>query len=300
MTLAFRKTDFVGGVSRAGPAANAGSAEHLSAGDFDRLAHFIHMRSGIKMPAGKNTMLEARLRRRAMALGLDSPAEYCRYIFDGGALNDEATDLIDAVTTNKTDFFREAEHFRFLAEKAAPALLAECGDLKRSPLKVWSAACSNGAEPYTLAMILSDLNPAIRSFTILATDICTVVLKTAVRGIYPASMASPIPDELRRRYLLRSKDGAADSVRVVPALRRCVRFGWLNLIETPYRTDTDMHAIFCRNVLIYFDKDTQRKVASELCRHLQPGGYLFVGHSETLSGLDLPLQQVAATIFRRL
>jgi chemotaxis protein methyltransferase CheR len=278
----------------------AGNSEHLSCHDFDRLAQFIHLRSGIKMPAGKQTMLEARLRRRILALGMASFAEYCHYLFEEGGLDEETTALIDAVTTNKTDFFREAEHFRFLTENGVPALFAECRDLRHSPLKVWSAACSNGAEPYTLAMVLSELSGSVRAFTILATDICTEVLKTAVRGIYPASMAAPIPPGLRQRYLLRSKDSAADSIRVPPQLRRSIRFGRLNLISTPYGADTSMHAIFCRNVLIYFDKHNQRKVASELCRHLQPGGFLFVGHSESLNEFDLPLRQVSATIFRRL
>ncbi len=303
MTFALRKADFkcpVSGVAIPRPGTNAAIAEHLSARDFDRLARFIHSRSGIKMPPGKKTMLEARLRRRAFALGMTSLADYCHYLFGQGGLDEEATDLIDAVTTNKTDFFREAEHFRFLTEKAVPTLLAEGGDLKRSPLKVWSAACSIGAEPYTLAMVLSEITNSVRDFTILATDICTDVLKTAVRGIYPASMAEPIPSDLRRRYILRSKDSAVDSVRVVPDLRRCVRFGRLNLTDMPYGAETNLHAIFCRNALIYFDKPTQRKVASELCNHLQPGGFLFVGHSESLTEFDLPLRQVAATIFRRL
>jgi len=282
------------------PGTSDGSAEHLSARDFDRLGQFIQLRSGIKMPAEKKTMLEARLRRRVLALQKTSLSEYCRYLFEEGGLDEEEANIIDAVTTNKTDFFREGEHFRFLTENAVPLLLAERTELRRSPLKVWSAACSNGAEPYTLAMVLSELGDAIPGFTILATDICSDVLKTAVRGIYSASMAAPIPPELRRRYLLRSKESAADSVRVVPDLRRSVQFGRLNLIAPPYGADTNMHAIFCRNALIYFDRPTQRKVAGELCRHLQPGGYLFVGHSETLTGLDLPLQQVAATIFRRL
>ena len=303
MSFALRKTDFESPVRRAAmprPGQSPASPEHLSARNFERLGQFIQLRSGIKMPADKQTMLESRLRRRVLALGMTSLAEYCHYLFEQGGLEEEATNLIDAVTTNKTDFFREGEHFRFLTENAVPLLLAERNELRRSPLKVWSAACSNGAEPYTLAMVLSELKDVIRDFSILATDICSEVLKTAVRGIYPSSMAAPIPQDLRRRYLLRSKESAADSVRIVPDLRRSVQFGRLNLIAPPYGADTNMHAIFCRNALIYFDKATQFKVARELCRHLQPGGYLFVGHSETLTGLDLPLEQVAATIFRRL
>jgi chemotaxis protein methyltransferase CheR len=277
-----------------------GSSSHLSARDFERMAQYIHSQIGINMPASKKAMLEARLRRRATTLGMHSLADYCTYIFQEGGLDDEAADLIDAVTTNKTDFFREPEHFRYLAGQGVPALLAERREPGRSPLKIWSAACSNGAEPYTLAMVLSELGSAIPGFSILATDICGEVLETAVRGIYPGSMIESIPNELRQRYLLRSKERAQDSVRIVPELRRSVRFQRLNLMKTPYRADANMHAIFCRNVLIYFDKQAQRKVAGELCRHLQRGGFLFLGHSETLTGFDLPLQQVAATIFRRI
>ena len=209
------------------PGTSPGSAEHLSARDFERLGQFIQLRSGIKMPPEKKTMLESRLRRRILALGMTSLAEYCHYLFEQRGLEEEATNLIDAVTTNKTDFFREIEHFRFLTENAVPLLLAERSELRRSPLKIWSAACSNGAEPYTLAMVLSELKDVVRDFSILATDICSEVLKTAVRGIYPSSMAEPIPHDLRRRYLLRSKESAADSVRVVPDLRRSVQFGRL-------------------------------------------------------------------------
>ncbi len=274
---------------------------HLGDRDFERLAQFIQDKSGIKMPASKKTMLEARLRRRVLSLGMGSFADYCHYLFHQGGLNTETDSLIDAVTTNKTDFFRESEHFRFLSDKAAPGLLAEFAELNRSPLKVWSAACSTGAEAYTLAMVLSEMSPALPGFSILGTDICTDVLKTAAGAIYPSSMAAPIPLPLRQRYLLRSKDPRTqDAFRIAPELRRSVRFGRLNLMDASYGVDTGMHVIFCRNALIYFDRQAQRKVTSQLCRHLTPGGYLFLGHAESVTGFDLPLQQVGATIFRRL
>ena len=150
-------------------------------------------------------------------------------------------------------------------------------------------------------MVLLELGSALPGFSILGTDICTEVLKTAARAIYPSSMAEPIPPTHRQRYLLRSKNPRArDAFRIAPEVRRFVRFGRLNLMEAPYGVDTDQHAIFCRNALIYFDRQAQRKVAAELCRNLRRGGYLFLGHSESISGFDLPLQQVAATIFRRL
>jgi chemotaxis protein methyltransferase CheR len=276
--------------------------DHLNVRDFQRLAEYIHSYSGIKMPASKKTMVEGRLRRRLRATGMGSLADYCRYLFDQGGLDEESVHLIDAVTTNKTDFFREPEHFHFLLEKALPELMAGRRTTFRSPIKFWSAASSTGAEAYTLAMLLAEViraNPGLHT-SILATDICTEVLRTAKMGIYPESMIDPVPMELRQRYLLRAKSGGRDRIRVVPELRRMVTFGRLNLMETPYDVDTDMDVIFCRNILIYFDKPTQRNVLDQLCQHLHPGGYLFLGHSETLTGFGLPLDPMATSIFRRI
>jgi chemotaxis protein methyltransferase CheR len=272
--------------------------DHLSAGDFDRLARFIHDYSGIKMPPNKKSMVEGRLRRRMRAVGVPSLASYCQYLFERNGLEDEAIGLIDAVTTNKTDFFREPDHFDFLVGQALPELTAR-GD--RRPIKVWSAACSIGAEPYTLAMVLADVtaaNPGFRA-SIFASDICTEVLETAILGIFPEAMIAPVPMDMRKRYLLRAKAGARDRVRIVPQLRAGIRFGRINLMEAPYAADSDMHVIFLRNILIYFDRPTQHKVLAQLCNHLRPGGFLFLGHSETLAGHGLPLKPVATTVFQR-
>jgi chemotaxis protein methyltransferase CheR len=274
--------------------------DHLSHHDFKLLADFIQSYSGIKMPPTKRTMVEGRLRRRVRATGQESLAGYCRYLFEQNGLDEEFVHLIDAVTTNKTDFFREPEHFQFLLEKAIPDLMAGRCVTSRSPLKIWCAASSIGAEPYTLAMLMAELHRVNHGFhsTILATDICTEVLHTAVAAIYPESMIAPVPPELRKRYLLRAKTGTRDRVRIVPELRRMVSFARLNLMETPYGVDDDMDVIFCRNILIYFDKPTQHKVLEQLCSHLRRGGYLFLGHSETLTGFGLPLEPVATSVFR--
>jgi chemotaxis protein methyltransferase CheR len=241
------------------------------------------------------------LRRRVRAVGVQSLTGYCQYLFEQNGLEGEAIHLIDAVTTNKTDFFREPDHFRFLVDQAIPELLSAQRGNSRAPIKVWSAASSIGAEPYTLAMVLAEVaaaNPNFRSL-IFASDICTEVLETAVLGIYPESMIAPVPMELRKRYLMRAKAGARDRVRIVPQLRAAITFGRINLMESPYAADSDMHIIFLRNILIYFDKPTQCKVLEQLCNHLRPGGFLFLGHSETLTGYGLPLQPVATTVFRR-
>jgi chemotaxis protein methyltransferase CheR len=273
--------------------------DHLTPRDFTRLAQFIQGYAGIKMPATKKTMVEGRLRKRAAANGFATLTEYCRHLFDRDGLGAESIHLIDAVTTNKTEFFREPDHFRYLAEIAVPERLAS---RRRPELKVWSAASSIGAEPFTLAMVLADLQPDHGSFpfSIVATDISTRVLEIAAKGIYSEQMIAPVPTDMRRRYLLRSKDRSKGLVRIVPELRRHVQFGRLNLMDTSYPLERDMDVIFCRNILIYFDKPTQQAVLERLCDHLRPGGYLFLGHSESLAGLGLPLRPAATTVFRRI
>jgi chemotaxis protein methyltransferase CheR len=266
--------------------------------DYLRLAAFIHGRAGIKMPPSKKTFLEGRLRKRLQAMGAQSFGDYCRWLFEEGGLAEEETQLIDAVTTNKTDFFREPHHFDFLLREALPKLTAEGRGLE-SPLRIWSAGCSNGAEPYTVAMICQDFlakTPRFR-FDIWATDICTRMLDDAVRAIYPHVAIEPVPMEMRKRYLLR--DDQSDEVRIAPELRRRVGFARVNMIDAQYGLQQPQDLIFCRNLIIYFDKPTQRAVLQRLCRALRPGGYLILGHSESVTGLDLPLRAVAATVFCR-
>jgi chemotaxis protein methyltransferase CheR len=277
------------------------SIDRLRQSDFRRLAAFIQDYSGIKMPPSKITMLEGRLRHRVRDTGAASLAEYCRALFDGGTLRDEAVHLIDAVTTNKTDFFREPEHFRILVRQALPTLLADRRAGTQAQLKFWSAACSTGAEPYTLAMVLADWREQHHGLriSILGTDLSTEVLSAAHRAVYPEAMIAVVPPEFRHRYLLRSRDRTRRVVRVVPELRAWMTFGRLNLMDPEYPVDHDFDVIFCRNVLIYFDKPTQRAVLLRLCQHLRPGGYLFLGHSESLAGMDLPLRSVANTVLRR-
>jgi chemotaxis protein methyltransferase CheR len=277
-------------------------SDQLSGQDFRRIASFVENYCGIKMPPTKKTMVEGRLRRRVRALGLKSLNDYCRALFDDGKLENEAVGLIDSMTTNKTEFFRELPHFRYLTEQVLPDLLS-CSPRAGldHPLKVWSAACSTGAEPYSLAMTLDDIAQSVRGFhfSVLATDISTEVLTTAVSAIYPQEMIAPIPEEMRRRYILRSRDQTRPTVRVASHIRTMVRFARLNLMDERYPVDGDMDIIFCRNILIYFDKPTQEAVVQRLSQHLRPGGYLFVGHTESIAGFKLPLHPVATAIFQR-
>ncbi|MBS0412562.1 MAG: chemotaxis protein CheR [Proteobacteria bacterium] len=285
------------GRQRRGAATPESHIDQLSGKNFRRLAEFIHGYSGIKMPATKRTMLEGRLRRRMRATRIDSLNAYCRYLFDEGGMDAEIIHLIDAVTTNKTEFFREPAHFRFLESTALPAL-ARTG---RRSIKAWSAACSTGAEPYTLAMVLEEhiRAGARQDYSILCTDLCTEVLGQAVAGVFSEAMIQPVEIELRRRYLMRARDPRRNEVRIAPELRSRLSFARLNLMDDQYPVDRDMDLIFCRNILIYFDKATQAGVLTRLCSHLRPGGYLFLGHSESIVGIDLPVSQIANTVFQR-
>ena len=275
-----------------------GERRPLDEGDFRRLAALIHGHSGIRMPPSKKTFLEGRMRRHMRRHGFADLADYCRWLFCEGGLAEDEDALIDAVTTNKTEFFRERHHFDFLAAAALPALSTR-GSGTRQPLRIWSAGCSNGAEPYSLAMVCADFagDRAGFRFEILASDISVAMLQQAMRAVYPAAAIAPVPLPQRRRYLLR--DDTSGEVRIAPELRRTVRFVHHNLMNEPYPAHLSTDIVMCRNLLIYFDRPTQRDVLNRLCRHLRPGGYLILGHSEGVVGLTLPLRAVAPTTFRR-
>ncbi|KQV38091.1 MULTISPECIES: protein-glutamate O-methyltransferase CheR [unclassified Rhizobium] len=271
--------------------------DRISKRNFDRLARYIYDYSGIKMPQSKLTMLEGRLRRRLRATGIASFDDYCDYLFNEDGIEHEAVYLIDAVTTNKTDFFRESRHFDYMAESALPAL-AKRGYRN---LRIWSSACSTGAEPYTIAMVMQDFVERRNDldYSILATDLSTDVLQTAHQGIYPADLVAPVPSEMMRKYVMRSVRPGNSEVRISPKLRSRIGFARMNLMDAKYPVGDPMHIIFCRNVLIYFDKPTQAAVLSRLTDCLIPGGYMFIGHSESITGIDLPLEQVSNTVFQK-
>jgi len=270
----------------------------MSDREFGKFSQFIESTCGIRMPDTKKLMLESRLQKRLKHLGIGTFREYYDYLVSKQGVREELVSMIDVVTTNKTDFFREAAHFAYLTETVLPKIPK---NEQQSGIRVWSAGCSSGEEPYTLAMTLSEYamhNPGCR-YSILATDICTEVLRSAHRGIYDEEKTAPIPAALKKRYLLRSKDRSRGIVRVCPELRSAVTFRRLNFMDETFDIDSSFRIIFCRNVIIYFDRDTQEVLLNKFCRHLLPGGYLFLGHSETLNGLDVPLTQVNATVYRK-
>jgi len=272
----------------------------ISSRSFDQLAEFVTSKLGIKMPESKVTMIQSRLMRRIGELGLESIEEYCEHLFSSAEAEGERVHFINAITTNKTDFFREPQHFEYLTRTALPGLTGSGGAARERRIVVWSAGCSSGEEPYTLAMVLSEYaftHPPFE-FGILATDVSTKVLQMGKEGIYARQSIDPVPPELRRKYFLQGK-AEAQSVRIKAALRRSVSFHRLNFMDADYCVREMFDVIFCRNVLIYFDRPTQQAVITKLCRNLKPGGYLFVSLSESLTGLDLPLVSLGSSSFRK-
>ena len=287
-----------------GPAELAGQVVHqehsgidISPATFARFAAYITGELGIKMPESKLTLVQSRLLKRLRELHMESLNEYGEYFFASSS-SEEREHFINAITTNKTDFFREPQHFAYFSDVVLPA--AKCTGAG-GRFQVWSAGCSSGEEPYTLAMLLAEY--ARRQcgfhFAILATDISTRILARARSGIYGKSAIVPIPPELRRKYLQYSRNHAEKLVRVIPGLREKVSFHRLNFMDPAYQIKDTFDAVFFRNVMIYFDRGTQEAVVNKICRNLAPGGYLFAGHSESLAGLDVPLKQVSTAIYRK-
>jgi chemotaxis protein methyltransferase CheR len=271
----------------------------LSENDFQAFSRYIFTQYGIKMPPVKRIMLQGRLLKRIRELNMNSYSEYKEYFFSKEGQERELLNFLNVVTTNKTDFYREPVHFAFLKDHVLPAFAESTGFTR--PFKVWSAGSSSGEEGYTIAIALNEFqqaNPRFR-YEVLGTDISSQMLQTASRGVYKESKIDMVPLELKRKYFLKSKDRENPTVRVIPELQTNLKLRYLNLMDSVYDIVDTFDVIFCRNVLIYFDRITQEKVINRLCRHLSSDGYFFIGHSESLSGMDVPLQHVKPTVFRR-
>lgn len=275
----------------------------LSERDFRRLSKFIYKECGVNLPKYKKTLLESRLHKRVRKLKIPSLEEYCNYLFSPEGMKLERSNMIDAITTNKTDFFREPDHFDYLVQQVLPELISENRAGFSHTLSVWSAGCSSGEEPFTLAMVLQDYSERLHSnsldYHVLATDVSLGILKKAERAIYDHEQIQPVPYSFRKKYCMRGKNNRKDLVRIVPEVRRVVLFKRLNFLDNNFGIPDPMDIIFCRNVIIYFDQATQEQVLRKICEYLRPGGYLFMGHSETLNQITVPLVQVAPTIYKK-
>lgn len=263
-------------------------ASPISDAEFGRFQTLLHRLAGIYLAPSKKVLLVSRLNRRLKALGFDSFGEYYQYVTDGRDARELQT-MIDLLTTNETYFFRENGHFDFLAHECLPA------HAPGTPFAVWSAACSSGEEPYTLAMVLAE-HFGQRNWRVTASDISTQVLARARQGHYPIERAEGIPPALLKRYCLKGVREQAGTFLISRELRERIDFVQLNLIE-PIPTIGPFDVIFLRNVMIYFDQDTKRKVVANMLPRLKPGGHFIVGHSETLNGVTDQLKALRPTIY---
>ena len=272
---------------------NSGSTEaslSLTPTEFQQISRLAEERFGLELKPGKEALVAARLGKKLRQRGLNSFSEYYRQ-----ALADDAAlvELIDSLTTNHTSFLREKAHFEFLAKAAAE----DFGSVRK--LEVWSAACSSGEEPYSIAMCLAAAQRPGRAgdYHILATDISTRVLELARRGVYPSDRFRDVTEEWRRRFLLRGEGASQGLYKVRPEVARKVEFERLNLIEPlPRRL---FHVIFCRNVMMYFHKKTQQDIVQRLSACLELGGYLLIGHSESLTGIEHHLRYIRPATYQR-
>jgi chemotaxis protein methyltransferase CheR len=271
------------------------AAPELDASEFQAVRELLYKLAGISLPEGKEGLVRSRLASRLRTLALPNITAYLEYV-EKDRSGAERTHFIDVLTTNKTSFFREAEHFRFLESKVLPQLAARTG-----PIRIWSAGCSSGEEPYTLAMQLRETLPAdrLRETKILATDISTRILAKAKAAVYAADSVGDLPVGWAQRHFVRTDaDTSGPRLKVVDATRALVTTARLNLMaQWPMKGPFDV--ILCRNVMIYFDRPTQERLVRRYAELLAPGGYLLVGHSESLTSLDHGLRYTQPAVYQK-
>jgi len=273
------------------PDFSGGEGPPLSEAAFQRVRELIHRRAGIALNDSKRTMVYSRLSRRLRALQLDSFERYLEMLQAGGPDAAEWQEFVNALTTNLTSFFREAHHFEVLSRH----LRQRAGS---GPLRIWCCASSTGEEPYSLAMTAIDALGPGAPVEILATDIDTQVLQTAARGVYAQDAVARLEPSLLKRHFLRGRGGNAGFVRVRPELQALVSFRPLNLLAPSWPLTSPFDAVFCRNVMIYFDKPTQLQILQRLAAHIRPDGLLFVGHSENFTQARELFELQGKTVYR--
>lgn len=266
--------------------------------EFDFIRQLVYQRSRICLDADKREMVSARLGKRLRATKLGTVTEYCQ-LLRSPAAGEELAHLIDAISTNHTFFFRENAHFDFVRQQIVPEMHQRQRAERWPRFLAWSAACSSGEEPYSLAITLADCMPAGWDWHVQCTDISHRILARASQGIYPEDVVSRLPATVARKHFQKGIGPQTGNYRVRAELRERLAFHQMNLLERDSPLNEAFHVIFCRNVMIYFDRPTQEDLVSRLARRLVPGGYLLVGHAESLTGINHSLQTVRPATYRR-
>ncbi|MFA9391037.1 MAG: protein-glutamate O-methyltransferase CheR [Prolixibacteraceae bacterium] len=273
--------------------------QKLEEPEFKRIQEFMLKNLGVKLSPIKIVMVNSRLVKRLKASGIYNFPDYLNFALSPeGKRNGELQCMIDELTTHKTEFFREIEHFELLKNRVLPEFNVQ----RNSNFKIWSAGCSSGEEAYTMAMLLNDFKQLHTGFdfTIYATDVSNSVVVKAVRAIYQLSNLKGIDPGLVRKYFLVSKDENEGEVRVVKPLRDKIQFSILNLVENYPHASNSLDVVFCRNTLIYFDDKAKREVVNKLIGKIKIGGYLFVGLSETVSQYSTDIKQVSPSVYQKI
>jgi chemotaxis protein methyltransferase CheR len=271
---------------------------HMRESEFEFIRKLVYERSRICLDGGKREMVSARLGKRLRATNLASVTQYCELLRSKGA-DEELAHLIDAISTNHTFFFRENAHFEFMRQTVIPEMQQRCKVERWPKFLAWSAACSSGEEPYSLAITLNEALGATWDWHIQCTDISHRILAKAKQGIYREDTVEKMPAPMVRQYFQEGVGPQAGNHRVRPEIRRHLSFHQLNLLEGDSPMNERFHVIFCRNVMIYFDRPTQEQLIERMTRRLLPGGYLLVGHSESLTAIKHSLQAVRPATYRR-
>jgi chemotaxis protein methyltransferase CheR len=272
---------------------------HLTEDDFKAFSQLVRAKAGINLHEGKRELVRARLSRRVRECNFLTFRDYYDYVVSDET-GDELIQVLDSISTNLTNFFREPKHFSFMNEKMLPDLVAERQKKGPKRIRIWSAGCSTGEEPYSIAMTVLDFSQRMVDwdFKILATDISTRVLRSAWEGEYRADRMRDVPVARLRKYFTKGMGNRNGWFRVRDDIRQLVIFRRFNLMEPfPFKHPLDL--IFCRNVMIYFDKATQARLVKKFHGALNAGGYLFIGHSESLTGVDHGFKYVQPTVYRK-
>jgi len=266
--------------------------------DFQQVSKIVYDHCGINLHDGKKELIRARLAKKLREGGFRTFSEYMDVVSRDPS-GKEFTSFIDVLSTNLTSFFRERQHFEYLQNELLPRLVETKSKRSHFRLRAWSAGCSSGEEPYTIAITLLDNLPKERwDIKVLATDISTRVLEKARNGIYPMERIEPVPVQQRSKYLMVKKSNGQKQYEVGDCLRQVIVFRYLNLMEEwPITGPLDF--IFCRNVMIYFDKPTQAMLVRRFYNLLDSGGVLFTGHSESLTGIDHEFKYIQPTIYMK-
>lgn len=267
--------------------------------DFRNFSTLIYEKSGINLHHGKRELLKARLAKVLRQFDFKSVGDYYDFLIQDTS-GDAFIPLLDVISTNLTAFLREPKHFEFLAETAVPELCAAAGTGNAGRIRVWCAGCSSGEEAYSIAMTMLEALPENRrpDLRILGTDISTRMLQLAEKGVYEASRVDKVPYAMRRQYFQKGVNRWKGFYRVKPLVRDIVQFRRLNFIE-PFAFSRPFDIVFCRNVMIYFDKETQEKLVNRFHEVIQGAGYLFIGHSESLTGVRHRFRYVRPSVYRK-